>query len=154
MWFYGRNNNNTTCTALRCQLDGHGPFHPDTSDLIHAKRQQGKQNRFVCEAWFRSYKWLTFCLTVNKVYCFYCRIADSKGLLTFSKRSDDSFTKTGFCNWKKATEKFRHHELSQTQVEACTAYNVLQQPSVVAQLNIKLRSDQLQRREQQLVLLK
>ena len=144
-----------TCSNTCCHHDG--PFHPVASDLIHATCQQKRQNRSICESWFLSYKWLTFCITTNKVYCFYCRAANSKGLLTFSKRIDDSFIKAGFCNWKKATEKFRHHKLSQTHVEACTAYNMLQQPSVVAQLNLQLHSDQLQHREllvKQLILLK
>lgn len=43
------------------------------------------------------------------MYCFYCKSAyDSSAKVASSK----VFTTVGFCNWKKAVERFKEHESS------------------------------------------
>ena len=68
-------------------------------------------------------------------------------LMRFHKRSDDTFVTTGFCNWKKATEKFQLHEHSHTHSEAVKSFHSLQQVSVISQLNSQIARDQAQHRE-------
>ena len=141
------------CTVC-CQLDH--PFHPDSSQIAHTQRQQGKQVRGVCCVWFEKFKWLTFCLRTNKVYCFYCR-ANSKSVPAARQKGDDAFTVQGFCNWKKATDKFKQHECSHFHINSCEDYHNSQQPSIISQLNVQLRNDQDQHRKallKQLSLLK
>ncbi len=46
------------------------------------------------------------------------RLSRKKGLLTFSKRQLNCFVEDGFCNWKKALEKFLEHERSDMHKEA------------------------------------
>ena len=45
-------------------------------------------------------------------------------------------------NWKKAKERFRDHEHSQTHREACLKHSALQQPSVHSLLNSQKQGDQ------------
>lgn len=85
---------------------------------------------------------MTFCVTQNVVSCFYCQLAASRGLLTFSKNSSDTFVTKGFNNWKKAKERFRKHEQSHAHSEACVKVSALKQPSVAAQLSTKTLMDQ------------
>ena len=132
------------------QLDK--PFHPIMS-FSSTKRLQGKQARTFCGRWFNEHKWLTFCVSRNVVFCFYCRLAITKGLLTFSKRSESTFTSKGFSNWKKAKAKFREHEQSRLHTEAFAAYKALQQPSVASQLSIQAHREQEAHRELLLKLL-
>ena len=90
----------------------------------------------------KEHKWLTFCVTRNLVFCFYCRLAATRGLLSFSKNASDAFVSKGFNNWKKAKERFREHEQSHAHSEACVKISALKQPSVAAQLSTKVLMDQ------------
>ena len=90
----------------------------------------------------KEHKWLTFCVTRNLVFCFYCRLAATRGLLSFSKNASDAFVSKGFNNWKKAKERFREHEQSHAHSEACVKISALKQPSVAAQLSTKVLLDQ------------
>ena len=121
------------------QLDK--PFHPVIS-FSGTKPQQGKQARVFCGRWFKEHTWLTFCVSKNVVFCFYCRLAVTKGLLTFNKRSESSFTSKGFNNWKKAKAKFREHEQSRLHSDVCIAYKALQQPSITSQLSLQAHREQ------------
>ena len=76
-------------------------------DVESSRRKQGKQNRIFQKQWFSDHKWLSYCLTCNAVFCFYCRKVTSQRGITFSKRGDASFILTEFCNWKKGKEKLR-----------------------------------------------
>ena len=61
---------------------------------------------------------MSLCETRNVLLCFYCTTARRKQLLTFSKKTNDAFIRTGFSNWKKAIERFKQHEKSQSHSEA------------------------------------
>ena len=56
-------------------------------------------------------------------------------LLNFSKRGEDTFTKTKYNNWKKALEKFKNHSLSITHREVVMKWQQLQQPPISSRLN-------------------
>ena len=133
------------CSSECCDIDLNQPYHPKIN-FLKSKRKQGKQSRVFQSAWFDEHKWLTFCCTRNKAYCYYCRAAVSRGLINFSKKGKSAFVTSGFDNWKKAKERFREHEQSQVHCEACMKLECLQQ-SVVAQLSSQLLDDQKQRRE-------
>ena len=87
----------------------------------------------------------------NVVYCFYCQKINSLGGVTFNKRSDSSFITKEFCNWKKAKEKFREHEASQTHHEAIFKYESLQRPSIMTLTISCLKKDQELRRKMLLI---
>ena len=97
--------------------------------------------------WYDEYKWLTYCVTCNKAYCYYCRTAVSKGLITFSKKGKDTFVHTGFDNWKKAKEQFKEHEQCQVHMEVCMKLEFLHQPSIATRLSSQLLESQARRRK-------
>jgi hypothetical protein len=81
------------------------------SELIPERAHQpvslhtfGKQQCKFCLSWNSKYPWL-HCQEADDSVCFYCLVADKRGLgVVRNKSFDDVFTKTGFSNWKKALE--------------------------------------------------
>ncbi len=51
----------------------------------------------------------------DRLFCYYCLVADKNGPKTCK---DETFSKTGFCNWKKALSKFDKHEQTMSHREA------------------------------------
>ena len=45
-----------------------------------------RNDRNFLPTWYKAYPWLSVCTTRKKVFCCYCRYAESHGLLTFSKK--------------------------------------------------------------------
>jgi hypothetical protein len=74
--------------------------------------------RYVQPKWFKEQLWLTLCTTRQKLFCFYCSSAARQNMLVFSKNADTAFVSSGFCNWRKASERFRIHETSHVHSEA------------------------------------
>jgi len=134
------------CLSECCAPQRSKPYHP-IIDFSSTKRIQGKQSRLFKVTWFKEHYWLSFCISRNRVFCFYCRIAITKGLLTFSKNVSNTFVTKGFNNWKKAKENFREHEQCHAYSEACMKVNAIQQPSVAACLSSKTCRDQENHRQ-------
>ena len=89
------------CVAECCN-GADKPYQPRISYSRLSKRKQGKCFRSFQSSWYSSFNWLSYCLTHNKVFCYYCRTATASRLVTFSKKSNDAFVSVGFDNWKKA----------------------------------------------------
>ena len=99
-----------------CKLDCPGSNQPTSTSVINATRRiQGEgrmqQAQVMQGNWFSLYPWLTIYETRHKLCCFYCCNAIHKNLLTFSKKAEDTFSKVGFYNWKRALEKFENTNL-------------------------------------------
>ena len=109
-----------TNTQLQCKSqcckDREFPFQPRAT---HTKKRQGKQNRSFNTGWYRDHKWLSFCTSQGKVFCFYCRKAACEGLLPSGSRIDSSLITIGLDNWKKAKDKFKAHEKAKLIVMPC-----------------------------------
>ena len=129
----------------QCCDDQSVPYQSFSVDS--SKRKQGKQNRVFQKKWFSDHKWLSYCLTHNAIFCFYCRKTTLQGELTFSTRGDSSFFTNGFHNWKKGKEKFRNHEMSQTHNAAALKCESLSRPNILTLANSALKKDQEERRE-------
>ena len=112
---------NHQCTSQCCK-DREFPFQPRAA---HTKKRQGKQNRSFNTRWYRDHRWISFCTSQEKVFCFYCRKAAHEGLLPSGSRIDSSLIMIGFGNWKKAKYKFKAHEKSKTHRDALFAYKAL-----------------------------
>lgn len=88
------------------------PTDPEPACLIPESAHQpvlsfpqhtfGKQERAFCSYWYGKYPWLHY--QDDSVLCFYCLVADKRGLgsVVRNKSLDDKFTRIGFSNWKKA----------------------------------------------------
>lgn len=137
----------TPCNGMCCAPELTEPYQPDMNYSTATRKVQGAQSRSFCKEWFADHTWLTFCVSENKAFCFYCRFAASRNLLNFSTKSEDAFAARGFENWKKAKKKFGNHERSQSHREAVLKYKALQRPSVSAQINKQIAQEQLARRQ-------
>ena len=134
----------STCSSECCNSELSEPYHP--ASIALNKRRQGKQNRSFQRGWFVEHKWLTYCETCHKAFCFSCRSALSRGLICTPSKGQ-AFVSKGFDNWKKAKERFREHEHCQVHREACLKLQLSQQSSVATQLSQALLVDQKYRRE-------
>ena len=109
----------TECSSDCCKADRGGPNQPKSSQILATtKRIQSHQARYVQAGWFSQHPWLSLCETRKKLFCYYCCIAERKKLMTFSNKAEDTFSKLGFCNWKKASQRFVKHEGSHAHSEA------------------------------------
>ena len=113
---------------------------------------KNKHERCFQVAWYSSFKWVILCTTQLKAFCFYCRFAAKRKLIVYSTKADKAFTIEGFCNWKKATEKFNLHEQSHAHREAALKYSsILNQLSIEKQLHLGVEHDQVERRKMFLI---
>ena len=96
-----------------------GPCQPLSHDF--PRTQFGNKMRCFQVNWFKNWEWLEYSVSKDAAFCFWCYLfKGDKG-----KRSgEETFVKTGFRNWKKASEKFRDHVGAQgsTHNDARTLY--------------------------------
>ena len=93
------------------------PESPNQPVLTFPQRMFGNQQRAFCSSWYSKYPWLHYQVGTDSVFCYYCMIADKRGL-PMTKNKDDAFCKVGFTNWKKALEKFEKHQNTASHHEA------------------------------------
>lgn len=70
------------------------------------RKQQGHGSRSFIEVWFKRFDWLEYSVEKDAAYCFYCYLFKKPGV---GKSGSDVFSKSGFQNWKKASESFAGH---------------------------------------------
>ena len=134
----------TTCTRSE-------PYRPQSAEV-----KKNRQGRSFQTSWCRDHRWITYCIERQKLYCFDCRVAATKQLISSGNTGSKgyaAFILNGFDNWKKAKQRFKEHELSQLHIESTMKIKLLQQPSVASQLSRQLTADQAKRREMLLKLL-
>ena len=133
------------CESLCCQ-DTLNLYQVKDPHVIKKTRiPSGQRSRQFCIEWYSTYPWLVLCTTRLKAFCGYCRYCITRNLLTH-KTNDAAFVSTGFCNWKKALERFNQHDLSNSHNEAVSKIRLVGQPSVVSQLQSQHKKDQEVRR--------
>jgi hypothetical protein len=95
----------TECSGDCCKPDCEGLNQPKSSRILAViKCTQSRQARYVQARWFTQHPWLSLCETRKKRFCYYCSVAERKKLMTFSNKAENTFSKLGFCNWKKALQ--------------------------------------------------
>jgi len=134
------------CEAVCC-AERDKPHQPELDYSSLSKKKQGNICRSFQPSWFTSFKWLNYCLTRNKIFCFYCYAATKQQLVTFSKKNSEAFVSVGFDNWKKALEKFREHESSQMHQESQMKLHAIKQTSVAVQLSSQKANEQKNNRK-------
>ncbi|KAL6520368.1 hypothetical protein OROMI_032548 [Orobanche minor] len=78
-----------------------GPCQPFTH--LYPKTKMGDRMRAFQIEWFRKWEWLEYSISKDAAFCLWCYLFGDK------KVGDEAFTKKGFRNWKKASEKFSEH---------------------------------------------
>ena len=135
-----------SCDGECCNGDCDRPYQPRINYLTVGKKRQRKFYRSFQSSWYVSFKWLSYCMTHNRVFCHYCRTATTSSLVSFSKKNKDPFVSVGFDNWKKALERFREHEVCHMHTESYMKLKLLQQKSIANQLtNLKVAEQKCNR---------
>ena len=94
------------------------------------------RTRRLLPIWYKSFPWLHFCCSTLRVYCHQCKLASELNIRI--QKADTAFSTEGFCNWKKATVRFKQHELSHAHQVAVEAHISRKRPinqQLVKQLN-------------------
>ena len=137
---------NQECTFECCKNDLVNSYHPNIA-FVSTVKKQGQQHRSFCSNWFKEYNWISFCITRNKVCCYYCR-KNAKRIASsvLNNRTERAFTMDGFDNWKKAKQKFREHECSHSHKQALLSHQTSLKGSVASLLSNSLCKDQADHR--------
>ena len=112
-------------------------------DLADREKSMQKGRPFQA-SWLNSYSWLIYHKNKCTAFCDICTKFAQKSSSPFMFMEDAK----GFSNWKKAEERFREHELSETHRSAKRlAANYTDQGTVAEQLDEQLKATQKLRRE-------
>uniref|UniRef100_A0A8C4Q8R0 DUF4371 domain-containing protein n=1 Tax=Eptatretus burgeri TaxID=7764 RepID=A0A8C4Q8R0_EPTBU len=118
------------------------PHQPDL-DLILTQTLANRTLKFQAK-WFKDFSWLHFDERLCKVLCYTCVSASRKKLFgTCSGSFVDTFIRSGFCNWKKALEKFHAHQKSKRHAITVEKINALKQTDVHAQIETQIKDNQI-----------
>ena len=106
--------------ALRNRLILQGTFQPKANEITSKqfpKSKCGSHDRCFNESWYQTTvgkntferKWLSYSPTKDAVFCHF-------SIFFCGKNKETTFTKTGYCDWRKADEKLVKHEQSQCHI--------------------------------------
>ena len=106
----------SVCSKLCCSAGSKISQPTNPSILKRTERCFGSgkhaRNRSFLPSWYKQYPWIHLRCTKFKVYCYYCKKARDSSAKVAGSKADPAFTSAGFCNWKKAVERFKEHESS------------------------------------------
>ena len=119
------------CTTVCCS-EIQQAYQPNEKVILSLFIKKGRK---FLPAWYKMFPWITLCITHKKIFCVYCRFAQRHKLFTFAKKGDVAFSVKGFDNFKKAVQKFRIHENSDSHLEARLKCRSLNNPSINEQLS-------------------
>lgn len=73
-----------------------GPFQPKTNfPTVNGRRFRTE--------WYDTYQWLEYSLTLNRAFCFPCRLFNNC-------QHENAYTNTGFSHWKNGPARFNDHQ--------------------------------------------
>ena len=67
--------------------------------------------------WYQDFEWLEYSKSKNAVFCFYCRHFGEN-----NSKTESTYTKDGFINFRKAVAKFKEHQDTKTHKTAHLMY--------------------------------
>lgn len=93
-------------------------------------------------SWYDKFPWLHVPHDAKGVICFVCAKALQLNLLELSTKADDAFLSKGFCNWKKAIDRFKGHEKSAVHLHAASQLAQRRLAPIEAQLSQQKAAEQ------------
>lgn len=109
------------------------PYQPDSSS-ISTQQLKTKTLKFQ-QSWFQKYPWLSYIPDRQGVVCFYCRKSKESNMPSRDVHAEETFTTTGFRNWKKGIEKFDRHQMSNYHREALKHFSSRSELPILSHLN-------------------
>ena len=95
---------------------------------VFGKDRHGKEIKCSFNpSWYKKYEWLHYDSSRDAAFCFTCMKAVHGNLLMTTK-AEETLTRIGFTNWKKALEKgrgFEKHQLSAAHREVTDRFIVI-----------------------------
>ena len=128
---------------LLCCADETKAYQPTNAQTLFSMANGGRNFQ---ARWYGAFSWIILCTNNKKAFCFYYRLAEHKGILSFSTKAEPTFSTRGFNNWRKALEKFKHHDASNAHVEAVMKWQMLHSAPINAQLQTQVQKLQQSRR--------
>lgn len=107
-----------------------GPHQPLDFKL---KQHDGRQNRFFSTDWYRTYEWLTVHEENKTFFCFYCL------LFTEDSKKEKAWSRLGFTDLKKISEKLKLHSQSSHHINCSIAYKLFGTVDIGAALSTSHR---------------
>ncbi|GLV33349.1 hypothetical protein CBL_08619 [Carabus blaptoides fortunei] len=102
---------------------------PSTSTDITPPQCKGSRRKFL-KSWLDKYSWLEYDSNIDRAFCNVCKNVESP------KTNNSAFTKDGFNCWKKSTERFDIHEISEIhRKNACIKSNSEKGVNIVSQIS-------------------
>ncbi|CAF1384080.1 unnamed protein product [Rotaria magnacalcarata] len=127
---------------LECCMSDHQFVPKIQSDLKPSTDKRSCQL-----GWFLVFKWLSYCKSENKAYCYYCRKAYLCGFHPESNKiGETALTCTGYSDWKNALARFSKHEFGRVHADCVYRVNEQQKPTVAARLSLTHQIQQENRR--------
>lgn len=130
------------CQSLCC-ADETKAYQPTNAQTLLSLANGGRNFQ---ARWYGAFSWITLCTNKKKAFCFYCRLAECKGILSFSTKAEPTFSTRGFNIWRKALEKSKHHDASNAHAEAVMKWQMLHSAPINAQLQTQVQKLQQSRR--------
>ena len=87
------------CEALCCATFDTISQPRDKALLRKTRSTKSGRTRCFLPSWYDQFKWVHFCQSRLKAFCFYCMKA--RGSSTQITRTDQVFASSGFSNWEK-----------------------------------------------------
>ena len=149
------------CVCQCCSASFSTRYHPKDTDLSESRqthhnsasssRSKKSCSRKIQSSWFDNFPWITVSTSWYVILCSTCHHAFNQNVVTATQcPGGNAFLTTGFCNWKKAVQRFREHELSDMHREAAvksmmmsTTRNVAEQLSNQHAANMKHHREML-----------
>ena len=131
------------CLSVCCK-DNSRPCQPVNKIIISSLAKNGRN---FMERWYQQFPWLSVSTIRKRVFCFYCRKAESSGLMSVTNKAEPCFTKVGFNNWKKALQKYRTHDQCDAHREAALKCQMIQSTPINSLLSTQANKEQHERRQ-------
>ncbi|XP_022162586.1 zinc finger MYM-type protein 1-like, partial [Myzus persicae] len=96
------------------------------------KKLFGKQNRSFSSKYYKDYTWIEYSQNKDLVFCFYCRNFGT------SSNSEEVFTKSGFKDWKKISEKLNKHSKSSYHLFSLAKYKDYQNTKKTGNVHVQM----------------
>ena len=123
------------------------PYQP--ADINEYPRQVlEKRTLKFQKSWYSQYKWIHFEPKLGGILCYECAVARKMQLISINKRQDGAFILRGFSNWRKALEKMKSHENSDTHKLALNNRIIhLNKQTIDTRISSQLKGDQIEARK-------
>lgn len=96
------------------------------------KKLFGKQNRSSSSKYYKEYTWIEYSQNKDLVFCFYCRNFGA------GSNSEEVFTKSGFKDWKKNSEKLNKHSKSSYHLLSLAKYKDYQNTKKTGNVHVQM----------------